>query len=59
MRLAGIKSRLALVGVRGAIDAETASSGRSSPDPRAIYAIYQPRAQFSAWYAATSETIAA
>jgi hypothetical protein len=59
MRLAGSKSRLAMVGVLGAIDAETASAGRFAPDPQAISAIYQPRARFSAWYAATSETIAA
>jgi hypothetical protein len=54
MRLAVIKSRLALVDVRGAIDVEAASAGRFSPDPQAIY---EQWAQFSAWYAAASETI--
>ena len=54
MRLAAIRSRLALVDVRGAIDIEAASAGRFSPDPQAIY---QRWAQFSAWYAANSATI--
>ena len=54
MRLASINSRLALAGVRGAIDVEAASAGRFSPDPQAIY---EQWAQFSAWYAANSETI--
>jgi 2-keto-4-pentenoate hydratase/2-oxohepta-3-ene-1,7-dioic acid hydratase in catechol pathway len=54
MRLAVVRSRLALVDVRGAIDVETASAGRFSPDPQAIY---EQWAQFSAWYAASSETI--
>jgi 2,4-diketo-3-deoxy-L-fuconate hydrolase len=54
MRLAVVRSRLALVDVRGAIDVETASAGRFSPDPQAIY---EQWAQFSAWYAAASETI--
>jgi 2,4-didehydro-3-deoxy-L-rhamnonate hydrolase len=40
--------------VRGAIDVEAASAGRFSPDPQAIY---EQWAQFSAWYAANSETI--
>jgi len=56
MRLAAIKGRLALVDVRGAIDIEAASAGRFSPDPQAIY---EQWAQFSAWYAANSETIQA
>ena len=56
MRLAAIRSRLALVDVRGAIDIEAASAGRFSPDPQAIY---EQWAQFSAWYAANSETIRA
>jgi hypothetical protein len=43
MRLAAIKSRLALVDVRGAIDIEAASAGRFSPDPQAIYEQWQPR----------------
>jgi|GEM_PF-4529107 hypothetical protein len=34
MRLAVIKSRLALVDLRGALDVEAASAGRFSPDPQ-------------------------
>jgi 2,4-diketo-3-deoxy-L-fuconate hydrolase len=56
MRLAVVKSRLALVDVRGAIDVEAVSAGKFLPDPPAIYGQW---AQFSAWYAANSETIAA
>lgn len=55
MRLAVIDSRLALVGERGAVDVATVSAGRFSPDPQAIYRQW---AQFSAWHAANSETIA-
>ncbi len=56
MRLAVIKSRLALVDVRGAIDVEAVSAGKFLPDPQAIYERW---AQFSAWYAANCETIRA
>jgi len=54
MRLAAIKSRLALVDERGAIDVAAVSAGKFPPDPQAIY---QQWAQFSAWPAASSETI--
>lgn len=54
MRLAVINSRLTLVGERGAIDVAAVSAGKFSPDPQAVY---QQWAQFSAWYAANSETI--
>ena len=42
MRLAAIKSRLALVDERGAIDIEAVSAGRFSPDPQAIYEQWAP-----------------
>ncbi|MDQ2876556.1 MAG: hypothetical protein M3Y33_17845, partial [Actinomycetota bacterium] len=56
MRLAVINSRLALADERGAIDVAAVSAGKFSPDPQAVY---QQWAQFSAWYAANSETIRA
>jgi 2,4-didehydro-3-deoxy-L-rhamnonate hydrolase len=56
MRLAVIRSRLALVDARGAIDVEAVSAGRFRPNPQAIY---EQWAQFSAWHAASSETIQA
>jgi hypothetical protein len=37
MRLAVIKSRIALVDERGGIDVAALSAGKSSPGPRAIY----------------------
>ena len=54
MRLAVIKSRLALIDTRGAIDVAAVSAGEFLPDPQAIYAQW---ARFRAWYAANSETI--
>ena len=56
MRLAVIKSRLALVDERGAIDVAAVSAGKFSPDPQAVYQRWAP---FTAWYAANSETILA
>ncbi len=56
MRLAVIKSRMALVGERGAIDVAAVSAGKFPPSPRAIYERW---AQFSAWYAANSEAVLA
>jgi Fumarylacetoacetate (FAA) hydrolase family len=54
MRLAVIKSHLALVEVRGAIDMEAVSAGKFLPAPQAIYERW---AQFSAWYAAKGDLI--
>ncbi len=56
MRLAVIRNRLALVDGRGAIDVAAVSTGRFQPDPQAVY---EQWAQFSAWYAAHSDTIQA
>ena len=56
MRLAVIKSRMALVGERGAIDVAAVSAGKFPPSPRAIYDQW---AQFTAWHAANSATVLA
>ena len=56
MRLAVIDSRLALIYERGAVDVATVSAGRFPPGPQASY---EQWTQFTAWYAANSETIAA